>query len=1009
MDAENIEMASMGNGEEDAKQPLLSRRRAKLKKNGSTSKSAMTKKEGRAASVLVANATSLLLACKNGRDDEARQLLEANNPALSSEDINKEDDNGETALTLAITSNMTNVALCLMHRGARCDLRNNHRTTPLSLACRLGLTEVVDELLKDLEEGGPGLSAEHINIANENGETALTLATCSKMSDVALRLMKRGANCDVITSNNTTPLSLACWKGLGEVAMEVLKGSEEGHINTVTLSSSADENGVQPGNTALTLAIASKMSDVALRLIKKGAKCDIVANSGETPLNLACLYGLTEVAVELLKDAKVCNKEHINIGSKNGRIALIDAINEHMLEVMKILLDQGAECVDTPLYEACRASFQDGALYLLAQEKYDINKPGEDGKTPLEWAVKNNLSGVVLKLQMQGARLVKNNKKVLEIKPNDLQAYLDELVTVDKPERKSARKSQEKLVLNYSFLTRYGEDQTPLLNSVLNLSTKHRELVKHPLVRAFLMMKWEKMKIIWAFWIILKLLFLLCFISFAVVILSSNQHGTIVNEICATMTNPLKMDTEQIYEQGAEENYELSLNTTEKDRNFSEDDEDVVKNGTRPVKRLKDRSSTEETKRKVDWNATEIHSSSAAFRKTCKEMANPLKMDTNKPLILSFQIVFVVLLAIFSVIEIGQFVSSIKAWPSELKNWLQAVILGCSIFLCVAMFLGTYYQESKHVIAFLLLMVCYETLYQVGYHYKFAKYINLFNRVLKTFFEYFLAYMPMILCFALGYAVMLPAPEPENSDDFPDTFWGLLPKVFVMVTGEQEYMNIPFSNSMTFRILEVLYYLIFLMLTVVILLNLLTGLAVADAKEMLDASETDSLCTILKTAAFWDVKFMKENKETRLEEDKDLEVDIPPSSPAPPATPAPPAPLLTAWCSCCTVLRDFMTKLKTNFFVLKSDSPKYFFYVYEGETDRYKAYNGGLGSAYDEIRDFTIDKELKEMAIQIIHTRNLAEQERKEREEEQKEREEENKIRKLLLVQLTSNSNSIPK
>merc|ERR1719319_930120 len=203
---------------------------------------------------------------------------------------------------------------------------------------------------------------------------------------------------------------------------------------------------------------------------------------------------------------------------------------------------------------------------------------------------------------------------------------------------------------------------------------------------------------------------------------------------------------------------------------------------------------------------------------------------------------------------------------------------------------------------------------------------------------------------------------------------------------------------MTFRILEVLYYLIFLMLTVVILLNLLTGLVVADAKEMLDASETDSLCTILKTAAFWDVKFTKENKETRLEEDKDLEVDIPPSSPAPPATPAP---LLTAWCSCCTVLRDFMTKLKTNFFVLKSDSPKYFFYVYEGETDRYKAYNGGLGSAYDEIRDFTIDKELKEMAIQIIHTRNLAEQERKEREEEQKEREEENKIRKLLLVQLT--------
>merc|ERR1719150_1739202 len=94
---------------------------------------------------------------------------------------------------------------------------------------------------------------------------------------------------------------------------------------------------------------------------------------------------------------------------------------------------------------------------------------------------------------------------------------------------------------------------------------------------------------------------------------------------------------------------------------------------------------------------------------------------------------------------------------------------------------------------------------------------------------------------------MLPSHEKDN---YPKTFWALLPKMFVMVTGEQEFMNIPFASD-GYRVWETAYFLVFLMLTVVILLNMLNGLAVADAKTMLDASETDSFCSLLSTAAFW--------------------------------------------------------------------------------------------------------------------------------------------------------------
>ena len=399
---------------------------------------------------------------------------------------------------------------------------------------------------------------------------------------------------------------------------------------------------------------------------------------------------------------------------------------------------------------------------------------------PLEWAVVNNLSEVVVDLLKQGASMYKNNNEVIAINAKDFSTYLDESVTVDKPEEKWRQKSDEKLVFDYSFFSKEGEDQTPVLNSVLKLSSEHKELVKHPMVRAFLMMKWKKMVPMWTLWTILKLIFFMHLVGFAVVLQTSNEQNATSNKTCNVLTNPLGL-------------FDSDLN---------------------------------------------------------------LNLDTEKIVLMTTQMTFSLLLLFFSLIEAVQMLTSVKAWSSERKNWLQTAIIGGSTYLCYAMFSGSGHCETRHVVATLLPMVYYEGLYEVGYHYKLAKYINLFNRVLKTFFKYFVAYAGLIICFAGGYAVMLPAPE--DPEEYPDTFWGLLPKVFVMVTGEEDYMNIPFSKSVVFRVWEVLFFLVFLTFTVVILLNLLNGLAVADARDMLEASETDSLCSLLETAAFWDKRIWKE-------------------------------------------------------------------------------------------------------------------------------------------------------
>jgi len=1024
--------------------------------------------------VPVADATPLLLACKEGRAEEAKELLEAKDPALSMEDINMVDEegntaltwaiaskmvdvalhliarganinivdnDGDTALTCAIISNMSDVALALMAQGAKCDVANNRSETALATACFKGLTEVAKELLKDSKDGGPGLSLDHINTVSD-GETALTLAIYSNMSDVALHLIKRGAKCDVITNNKFTPLSIACNYGLPEVAKELLKGPEEGgpalsleHIDRIEdtygdtaltcairrcvmmsdvalrlmkrgakcdvinnkqetplslacrwgptevveeLLKGPEEGGPglsldhinnldEVGRTALIEAISSKMSNVALRLIKRGAKCDVITIYKQTPLYLACDRGFPEVAKELLKGPEEggpgLSLEHINTvhgaGWTNGQTALSRTIGQTngqttlsraMLEVMQKLIYRGADCGPghTPLYAACRYSFNEGSsrneVHLLTNHRNyikSINTPGPDGKMPLEWAVRNNLSEVVVELLKKGANIQKNEKEVIEIKQEDFQAYLDESVTIDIRGEREA-KSEEKLVLNYSFLTGEGEDQTNVLSSVLNLSTEHRELVKHPLVRAFLMMKWRKMVPIWIFWIFLKLFFLVDLVGFAVVIQSSNAKGAKNNETCDTMTNPLKLD--------------------------------------------------------IDWTGLTIA-----------------------------QISFTLLLVLFWLIEAAQFLSSFTAWKKEAKNWLQISILGGSTFVCVSMFQGSehFYCIAKHVVATLLPMAYFEGLYEIGYHHKAAKYINLFNRVLWTFLQYFLAYVGLIICFAGGYAIMLQAPA--DPKEYPDTFWELVPKVFVMVTGEQEYMNIPFSNHTAFRVWEVLYYLVFLVFTVVVLLNLLNGLAVADARDMLEASDTDSLCHLLETAAFWDKKFMNEKKkDTESKHDKYGEVEEEKEELVNSCNNNNNNNLFNNIQQLIYCIINNYSKLKISwtklrhwwqeshiphcikarmkwFFVLKfpNYNAEYFFSIYKGEKETYKSYAEREDKKFGvefwsgvEEKDFTINQELKKMFLQIINARSIAKQEEKENEylknkEEQEEKEKE--------------------
>ena len=105
-------------------------------------------------------------------------------------------------------------------------------------------------------------------------------------------------------------------------------------------------------------------------------------------------------------------------------------------------------------------------------------------------------------------------------------------------------------------------------------------------------------------------------------------------------------------------------------------------------------------------------------------------------------------------------------------------------------------------------------------------YIIMFFDIFKTFLRFAIVFVIFIVAFGLGFHLLL-----INQTPFQTVSAALL-KTFVMMTGEFEYESI-FHNEtdhLEFPSLTYVFYLAFLVIMSIILVNLLIGLAVDDIK-----------------------------------------------------------------------------------------------------------------------------------------------------------------------------------
>jgi ankyrin repeat protein len=340
------------------------------------------------------------------------------------EEVESRDAEGNTPLMLAIRESHQDIALVLLDRIVECegqyrqhDSNGERGVTPLSVAC-----------------------AADINAQNKDGDTALDLALEHKMGGVVFKLIETGANLEylgretalvahAVSNRSTKLLSLLIEKklNLDGAVFFALKDKLpqqdpvlEGIISQL-LSAGAntarslelndhhrlddyyddeeDENNGWYDDDALGLASRRGLTSVVEMLLEHGAPAALQNENGECPLLLATRNGHEDIVRMLLPRAPPT----VEMEDDNGDTAWSIARHDHLLEITKLLLQEGKFSAGNPLLEKClldsaRNGETDVLGIMLQRKPLDLEFVDDDGRTALSWAAQNGHAAVVKQL-----------------------------------------------------------------------------------------------------------------------------------------------------------------------------------------------------------------------------------------------------------------------------------------------------------------------------------------------------------------------------------------------------------------------------------------------------------------------------------------------------------------------------------------------------------------------------------------------------------------------------------
>lgn len=291
-----------------------------------------------------------------------------------------------TALAEASKHGHLNLVKLLIERGAALEtVTGSDRKTALLRAAQSGSREVMVYLL----DQGANISA-----ADHKDKTALLLAVARNDTESVQLLLNRNANIEARDDEQFTALCRACQ-------------STHFPIVKLLLQAGADVN-VFNWNSWSPLHEASFRGDFAISeiLLNNGADPNFGNKIGRTPLYEAIRSKHWDV-VRLLLTTKTID---VNIQAKDGRTALGEASHHGVPEIVRMLLENGAQSNISdnlgysPLHRAAQSGCAGVVNLLIDLGKADVNAANQDGWTPLAEASWFGWPEIVKSLLSKGAK-----------------------------------------------------------------------------------------------------------------------------------------------------------------------------------------------------------------------------------------------------------------------------------------------------------------------------------------------------------------------------------------------------------------------------------------------------------------------------------------------------------------------------------------------------------------------------------------------------------------------------
>ena len=369
--------------------------------------------------------TALHWASSIGREDVVQALIDRGSK------VNERTPNGHTPIMLAQRAggNKVAIAMCLLRAGASCEGLTEEQADEL-LHCATSDLSVVRVLLKY----GCSVSV----LSREEQEELLCHACHEGDVFVVEGLLAVGCNVNCVGADGCTPLIVAVKAGYKQVALVLMKKGADVHAKD------------RDRRTALHWACVRNLKEIVRLLIVQGSQVNEEDSLSHTPLELAQKRGNEALSMLLLRAGANCKGlrdeqinflyEHaFNVGDKLAIQTLLNnhcklsshkqeellhrACREGVVLIVEVVITMGCSvnCIDaagsTPLMVAAHKGHEEVVKKLiLAGAKVDMQN--RSGDTALHIAANCNVIQCGILLAEGGASVRTKNK--LSLTPLDL-------------------------------------------------------------------------------------------------------------------------------------------------------------------------------------------------------------------------------------------------------------------------------------------------------------------------------------------------------------------------------------------------------------------------------------------------------------------------------------------------------------------------------------------------------------------------------------------------------------